>query len=218
MTETDKAGRKKTIKKLFFFVIILIFTLGIGYYIGHKIGRTYGAQQYTKLVWSNNDTQISPSVVFNKMNLYREKGRLEPFQKDLGLCALAELRAEESWRKVGLQWDPSTQSYIDISLPKDLHETELNPETSNKLCPNCVAESVLENAYISVRPETCLNALGKEICKGGEGFGIVENYTDRVVNGWIESPPHKATLLSSRSHACVGSYGGTVMLEAANVN
>lgn len=189
-----------------------------GYFVGHRIGRMYGAQQYTKKLWSNDEMQISPGKILEKINAYRKEKNLPPFRETIGLCKLARYRAGEAARNVGTRWNVASQRYEGIKdIEQELHRSELSPKQAKELCPECVFETLGENAYISVRPEPCFNLVGKKVCLGSEEFGVVENYTDRVVNGWINSPSHNELLLSPIQFGCVGSYGGIVMLEVAQV-
>ena len=208
----------KSLLKASIIPIILLGALITMYFIGHKIGRMYGAQQYTKKLWLANETQISTNKVFDKINAYREKNKLEPLKETAGLCKYAQYRAKETMESVGFKWNKQTQSYEGIEdMTKAMHQTQLTFDEAQKLCPECDLKTIGENAYISVRPEPCINFSGKKMCVGTEGFGVVENYTDRVVDGWINSPVHNELLLSPIKFGCVGSYGGIVMLEVAEV-
>lgn len=198
-------------------LLLSLTVLGIGYFIGHSIGRTFGAQQYTKKLWATNEMQLSSDKITEKINTYRSENGLEPFQETASLCTLAAFRAEEAREKFGGKWDIATQSYVGVENPNALHETDLTEETIQELCPGCVSETLSENAYISLRPETCLNLANKQFCSGGEEFGVLEKYTDRVVNGWIQSPAHNQVLLSGAKFGCVGVFGGTVILKVGEI-
>lgn len=207
-------------RKLLKFIAILALFGGffiVGYFVGNKVGRMYGAQQYTKKLWTTDEMQISANQILAKINEYRRKKNLAPFQETVGLCRLARYRAKETAKSLGGKWTIETQKYEEAELPQELHKTELTPEKAKELCPECILETLGESAYISVRPEPCLNLVGKNVCVGGEEFGVIENYTDRVVNGWIDSPEHNELLISLNDLGCVGAYGGTIILEVAQI-
>lgn len=207
----------KKLLKIVGILVILGAIFIVGYFVGHKVGRMYGAQQYTKKLWNTDEMQISASQVLEKINAYRKEKNLAPFQETNGLCKLARYRAKEATGSFGSKWTTETQKYEGVESPQELHKTELSPEKAKELCPECIFETQGENAYISVRPEPCFNLEGEKICVGGEEFGVVENYTDRIMNGWINSRVHNELLLSPIKYGCVGSYGGVVMLEVAEV-
>lgn len=203
--------------KIVLLLLLSLIVIGVGFFIGHRIGREYGAQQYTKELWAVDEMQLSSNKITTKINAYRERNELKPFRATTGLCRLARFRAEERTRKFGERWDQKTQSYEDIENSDTLHEADLTEEKINELCPECIPETLLGNVYISLRPEPCLNLENKKVCIGDEKFGVVENYTDRVVNGWIDSPEHNEVLLSPLKFGCVGVYGGTVILQVGDV-
>jgi len=112
-------------------------------------------------------------------------------------------------------WSKEDGSYRAMTDPDEMHSSELSLEESQKICLGCDFNSQRENIYTSARPEPCSNVNNNSIitCKGDELFGMVENYTDRVVKGWIFSPSHNETLLSKVKYGCVRSFGGVVILE-----
>ena len=193
----------------------MIFILGTGYFLGHKIGKQYGAQQYVKLLWNNGELSISPSLVMEKINEYRIKNDLDPFQETVGLCAYAQFRTEEVMQKYTKSWNQKTQNYDAMTDPNEMHISDLNLEQAQKICVGCDFNSQRENVYSSVRPENCfsVNKESNIACNGNESFGMVENHSHRVVNGWILSPGHNETLLSNVKNGCVASFGGVVILE-----
>lgn len=207
----------KKLLKIIGALILLGVIFIVGYFVGNRVGRMYGAQQYTKKLWSSDEMQISTNQILEKINTYRKEKNLTPFKETVGLCRLARYRAKETAKSLGGKWSVETQKYEGAESPQELHKTELNPEKAKELCPECILETLGENAYISARPEPCLNLEGKKMCIGGEKFGVVENYTDRVVNGWVESSVHNELLLLPIEFGCVGSYGGVVMLEVSQV-
>lgn len=196
-------------------IFILFFIFGFGYFIGHKTGKQYGAQQYVKLLWRQGEISISPNVVTEKINEYRDKNNLDPFQETVGLCAYAQFRAEEVMKKYTESWDKEKQSCQSMTNPDEMHKSDLSLEQAQKICINCNFNSQRENIYSSAKPESCsaINNFSTTKCTGKEEFGMVENHTDRVVKGWIFSPSHDETLLSKVKYGCVASSGGVVVLE-----
>lgn len=89
-------------------------------------------------------------------------------------------------------------------------------EQAQDLCPECDFQTQLENIYISARLEVCSSP--SVDCGNNGEFGVVENHTERVVSGWINSKSHNEVLLSPIENGCVRSVGGVVVLEIAKIS
>jgi len=210
-----KEIKKQSILKVVCFVLGGLLILALGYFLGHKVGKSYGAQQYVKLLWNKGELDISPSLVSEKIYKYREENKLKPFEETMGICAYAQFRAEEVSKKYTQQWNTKAQSYQNSTETDEIHTSALTLDQAKAVCVGCDFSTQRENIYFTARPEVCLTAnnVSSIKCDGNEKFGVVENHTDRVVKGWISSPSHNETLLSKVTHGCVASFGGVVVLE-----
>ena len=206
-------------KKFFIVLITVVFLFIIffaGYSVGGKIGRMYGAQQYTKKAWINNYMQISPNAVLNKVNELRVKNNLQPLLLTNNLCKVADIRAKYFFDKASGNWLQDKQEY----KPEQANapdSTELMNNTVKSTCPECKLDTYYEILYVSLRPESCWNTSGIKFCEGQEDFGLLENYTDRVIKIWEKDPTFKQNLLSPVKNGCVGAYGGAVVLSVAQL-
>lgn len=216
MKDKLKAAIKKANKYLGKYFLVLIIGLIIGYFIGSHIGRIFGAQQYVKKLWSNNELDIAPSKISEKIDLYRRKNNLIPFKETSGLCQYAEFRANEVAQRYLTNWNTNEQKYNSMNNPNEMHISELSDEQALNLCPECNFQTQLENIYISARPEVCSSP--SVDCGNNDEFGVVENHTERVFNGWVNSKSHNDVLLSPIENGCVRSAGGVVVLEIAKIN
>jgi hypothetical protein len=216
MIEKLKATIKNANKHLGKYLLVLLIGLIAGYFTGSHIGRIFGAQQYVKKLWRKNELNISSLKVSEKIDLYRIKNDLTPFEETSGLCKYAEFRAGEVAEKHLGEWDPKEQKYNSMDDPNELHISELSDEQAQELCPECDFKTQVENIYITARPEVCSNP--SIDCGNDDEFGVVENYTDMVFNGWVNSKSHKDVLLSPIENGCVRSVGGVVVLEIAKIN
>lgn len=205
----------KEFLKVVLILILAVVILGAGYFIGHKVGKQYGAQQYVKLLWNNGELNISANLVMKKVNEYRVKNSLEPFQETTSLCDYAQFRAEEVMRKYTSSWNRELGQFDAMTKPDEMHQSDLSLEEAQKICTNCNFSSQRENIYSTAKPEHCIsiNAKSNIPCTGDELFSMVENHTDRVVRGWILSPGHNETLLIKNKYGCIASFGGVVVLE-----
>lgn len=211
-----KSAIKNANRYLGKYFLVLLVGLIAGYSIGLHIGKISGAQQYVKKLWDKNELSITSSKVSEKIDLYRRKNGLTPFKETSGLCQYAEFRAREIAEKRLGNWNDKEQRYDSMNDPNDMHISELSYEQAQDLCPECDFQAQLENIYISARPEVCSNP--SVDCGNNDEFGVVENHTERVVNGWVNSKSHNDILLSPIENGCVRSAGGVVVLEIAKIN
>lgn len=198
-------------------LIGLFVVLIVGYLIGNRMGTTYGAQQYTWKMWQNNDMQISPNKVFGKINDLRAQNNLKPYVISDSLCRVADVRAKDTYDKRTSAWNQQKQEY-NKSQQNAPESTDAMYSMISKTCPECDLKSYGDIQYIALRPDTCWNFAGKKICEGTESFGVVEKYTDRVVNSWNDEPSLKPLLFANVNNGCIGAYGGAVVLSIANLS
>jgi len=197
-------------------LIGLFIVLIIGYFIGNRMGTTYGAQQYTWKMWKNNDTQISPNKVLEKINNLRAQKNLQPYVISSNLCKVADNRAKDTYDKAIGNWNQQKQEY-DKSQQNAPESTDATYTMISKTCPECDIKTYGDIQYVVLRPDSCWNFAGKKVCEGSENFGVVERYTDRVVDGWNNDASLKQLLYANVKNACIGAYGGTIILSVANV-
>lgn len=206
-------------KKIFIIIGQLVFLFIIffaGYFAGGKIGRMYGAQQYTKKAWVNNEMQISTNTILNKVNEIRKKNNLQPLLMTNNLCKVAEIQAKNFFDKKSANWLQDKQEY----KPEHLNapeSSELMNDIVKSNCPECEIDTYYEFRYISLRPEPCWNTSGIKFCEGQEEFGLLEKYTDRIISTWEKDPAFKQILLAPVKNGCVGAYGGSVVLSIAQL-
>lgn len=213
-------------KKIFIFLSIVI-VLFIFFKItqwSYREGQISGAQQYVKKMFNTNNLQISTNDMMDKINVYRKKNNLDPFEESIGLCKLAEFEAKNFFKQQQQSWDKKTGKYI---KSYDTESQKLTRKKAQELCPKCNfgnpsienlenTESYAELRYIILRPDLCseLQRLNAPIqCKGDESFGVVEHISDRVINGWINNEKFRKILLSEVKNACIRSYAGAVILS-----
>ncbi len=199
-----------------FSLIGLFVVLGVGYSLGGKVGRQTGAQQYTKKMWANNETQLSTYAIFQKVNAYREKNNLKPLMLEDGLCRVANNEAQLFFDKSNLNYDPAQQQYK--SDQQNAPESfEVFAQRISGICPNCDVNTYNQTSYVSLRPESCWNVAGRQVCDGDEGFGMMEKYVDRIVKLWSEDSSLKEALVSPVKYGCVGAYGGAVVFSVSDL-
>lgn len=206
-------------KKIFLIIggVVLLFIIFFaGYSVGGKIGRMYGAQQYTKKAWANNEMQISANAVLNKVNEIRAKNNMQPLLITNNLCKVADIRAKYVFDKASGNWSQDKQEY----KPEQANAPESTESMNNTIkstCPECKLDTYNDIGYVSLRPESCWNTSGIKLCEGQEEFGVLEKYTDRVINGWEKDPALKQILLAPVKNGCIGVYGGSVVLSIAQL-
>lgn len=201
---------------IIFSLIGLFVVLGVGYSLGGKVGRQTGAQQYTKKMWANNESQLSTYAIFQKVNAYREKNNLKPLILEDGLCKVANNEAQRYFDKANTNYDPAQQQYNgdQQNAPESF---EAFAQRMAGICPNCNADTYNQASYVSLRPESCWNIEGKKVCEGDESFGMMEKYLDRIVRLWSEDSGLKEVVLSPAEYGCVGGYGGAIILSVSNL-
>lgn len=194
----------------------MLILLGLGYFLGGRVGVQNGAQQYTKKMWANNDMQLSSYAIFQGVNEFRQQNNLEPLVMEDGLCRLANNQAQYNFELQTSDWDQEQQQY-----KNDQQNSPESPEQFGQkilnFCPNCDLDSYDYAIYVSLRPESCWNYAGVKFCDGDEEFGMLEKYTDRVVKMWSEDAAMKQALLNPVDYGCVGAYGGSVVLSVSNL-
>jgi hypothetical protein len=201
---------------IIFSLVGLFVVLGAGYLIGNRVGQQTGAQQYTKKMWANNESQISTYSIFQKVNAYRERNDLEPLMLSDGLCKIANNEAQRFFDKSNSNYDPGQQQYN--SDQQNAPESfEAFAQRAASICPECDLEVYNQASYVSLRPESCWNVAGKQVCEGDEEFGMMEKYTDRIVKLWSEDSGLKEVVYSPAQYGCVGAYGGAVILSVSDV-
>lgn len=213
-------GGKIMMKKIFIILgglIGLFILFAVGYFIGNRMGTTYGAQQYTWKMWRNNDMQISANKILDKINELRAQNNLKPYVIFDSLCKVANIRAKDTYDKATGSWNQQKQEY-DKSQQNAPESTDPTYQMISKTCPECDLKTYTDIKYIVLRPDTCWNFAGKKVCEGEENFGVVEKYPDRVVNSWNEEVSLKSVLSANVKSGCVGVYGGAVVLSVANLN
>jgi len=200
-----------------FSLIGLFIVLGVGYSLGGKVGRQTGAQQYTKRMWANNESQLSTYAIFQKVNAYREQNNLEPLQLADGLCKIANNEAQRFFDKSNSNYDPSQQQYNgdQQNAPESF---EAFAQRASSICPECDLDMYNQASYVSLRPESCWNVAGKQVCDGDEEFGMMEKYTDRIVRLWSEDSGLKEVVMTPAQYGCVGAYGGAVVFAVSDIN
>ena len=197
-------------------LIGLFVVLGVGYSLGGKVGRETGAQQYTKKMWANNEFQLSTYSIFQKVNAYRQQNNLEPFVMEDSLCKVANNEAQIYYEKSNSSYDLEQQAYnSDQQNAPDSYEA-ISQRILNS-CPGCDMDVYNQANYVSLRPESCWNIAGKQVCEGDEEFGMMENYIDRIVKLWSEDAGLKEVVTSPAQYGCVGAYGGSVVLSVSNL-
>lgn len=197
-------------------LIGLFVVLGVGYSLGGKVGRQTGAQQYTKKMWANNESQLSTYSIFQKVNAYRQQNNLEPLVMEDSLCKVANNEAQIFYEKSNSSYDVEQQGYnSDQQNAPDSFEAM--SQRILKSCPGCDMDAYNQASYVSLRPESCWNIAGKQVCEGDEEFGMMENYIDRIVKLWSEDSGLKEVVMSPAQYGCVGAYGGSVVLSVSNL-
>lgn len=206
----------KKILFVFFGLIGLVIILFVGYMIGSNIGQTTGAQQYTKKMWMNDESQISTYNIFQKINDLRVKGNLQPFAMDNNLCKVAYTRAKSIFDKATGTWFQEKQQYNQDqqNVPES---KDVIVQMIRTTCPTCDITTYNEANYTSLRPETCWNYAGKQVCEGDESYGILEKYVERIVKLWSEDSNLKQVIYSPIKYGCVEAYGGSVQLSISQI-
>jgi len=206
---------KKTLKVIFSLIGLFVL-FGAGYLLGVKVGLQDGAQQYTKKMWANNESQISTYAVFQKINAYREQNNLQPLILEDGLCRVANNEAQIYYKESELNYDVEQQKYNSDQQNAPESFEEMSQRVLNS-CPNCDIDVYNQVSYVSLRPEPCWNIAGKQVCEGDEDFGMMERYVDRIVTLWSEDSGFKEAVMSPARYGCVGAYGGAVVLSVSNL-
>jgi len=212
-------------KKIFAIIgslIILIIILFVGYFIGNKVGQTTGAQQYTKKLFSENEISISTSGMFEQINIFRMANGKPAFFESIGICQIAQKRAEINLKKNTNMWDSASGSYkkeIDTGF-------EITLDDAKKMCPECIFmnDKKLEDNYygelsfIVLHPDVC-SVVDSKVnlpCKGDESYGVTEHFPERILKQWTETDSLKGILLlDNYDIGCVRSYGGSVIFSVA---
>lgn len=212
-------------KKIFTIVgslIILIAILIVGYFIGNKIGQTTGAQQYTKKLFTENEISISTSGMLEQINTFRNANGKPAFVESIGVCQIAQKRAEINFKKSANMWDSASGSYkkeADTGLGITLDDAK-------KMCPECIFMNdkklednyIGELSYVVLHPDVCsvVDSKANLACKGDESYGVTEHFPERILKQWMETDSSKETLLMENyGLGCVRSYGGSVILTIA---
>ncbi len=199
-------------------LIILIVFLFVGYLIGNRVGQSTGAQQYTKKLFFENEISISTSGMLEQINSFRKTNGKPALEESIGICNIAQKRAEINFKKMTGKWDANTGSYKD---PND-NEIGIDFDEAKTLCPECkfMNDKKLEDNYygelsfIVLRPDLCIEANSKSAlpCKGDESYGVTEHFPERILKQWTESDSFKKMLLLDNYNiGCVRSYGGSVI-------
>jgi len=203
-------------------LIILIVVLIVGYFIGNKIGQTSGAQQYTKKLFSENEISVSTSGMLEQINTFRQANGKPAFIESIGICQLAQKRAEINFKEKAGLWDSASSSY----KKEQDNGLGIALDDAKKLCPECTFmndKKMEENYYgelnyVVLRPDVCsvVNSKANLSCKGDESFGVTEHFPERILKQWVESDSSKGTLLMENyGLGCVRSYGGSVIFAIA---
>lgn len=199
-------------------LIILIIFLFVGYVLGSRLGQTTGAQQYTKKLFSTNEISISTSGMLEQINSFRETNGKSALVESVGICNIAQKRAEINFKNMTGSWDSDSGSYKNT----EGNTIGINLNEAKELCPECYFMNNKdfednyygELSYIVLRPDLCseANAKGTLSCKGDEGYGVTEHFPERILKQWVESGSLKDTLLLDNYNlGCVRSYGGSVI-------
>lgn len=213
-------------KKIFAIVgslVILIIILIIGYFIGNKIGQTTGAQQYTKKLFFDNEISISTPGILEQINTFREVNGKSALVESIGICQIAQKRAEINFKKSANLWDSISSSYKNT----EDNDIGIDLDEAKKMCPECTFmkdKKLLDNYYgelnyVVLRPDICSETNKKSalLCKGDESFGVTEHFPERILKQWTETDSLKSMLLLDGNIGCVRSYGGSVIF-AIGVN
>ena len=202
--------------------IILIIILFVGYFIGNKIGQTTGAQQYTKKLFAENEMSVSTSGMLEQINIFRKSNGKSPLEESIGICQIAQKRAEINFKEKTNSWDSASGSYKNT----DISDAGISLDEAKKMCPECVFmkdKGLFDNyfgelSFIVLRPDLCIEANSKSAlsCKGDESYGVTEHFPERILKQWIETESLKSILLLDNYNiGCVRSYGGSVIFSIA---
>jgi len=203
-------------------LIILIIVLFVGYLIGNNVGQITGAQQYTKKLFSEDEISISTSTMLEQINTFRQANGKPAFIESIGVCQLAQKRAEINFKKNISRWDSTSGSYKE----EENNGLGITLDDAKKMCPECIFmdDKKLEDnyigelSYIVLRPDLCSEANSKSAlsCKGDESYGVTEHFPERILKQWMEKDSSKETLLMENyGLGCVRSYGGSVIFTIA---
>ncbi len=203
-------------------LIILIIVLLMGCLIGNKTGQIVGAQQYIGKLFSKNELSISTDGMLEQINTLRKANGKSVLTESVGVCRIAQKRAEINFKNSVDMWDSGSGSYkeeVDTGLGITLDDAK-------KMCPECIFmnDKKLEENYIGelnyviLRPDVCsaVNSRADLACKGDESYGVTEHFPERVLKGWMETDSLRETLLTDNyGLGCVRSYGGSVVFIIA---
>jgi hypothetical protein len=198
-------------------LVILIIFLFMGYMTGNHVGLSTGAQQYTKKLFSENEISISTSDILEQINNFRKSNNKPGLEESIGVCRIAQKRAEINFKNMAERWDSNAGSY----KKSDNNDIGIDLAEAKVLCPECkfTNDKNLEDNYygelsfIVLRPDLCIEANSKSLpCKGDESYSVTEHFPERVLKQWTENDSFKKMLLlDGYNIGCVRSYGGSVI-------
>lgn len=206
-------------------LIILIVIFFVGYFSGNKLGQITGAQQYTKKLFSVNEISISTSGMLEQINNFRKANNKPVLEESIGICNIAQKRAEIYFKKKAGDWDSANSSYKNT----DVNDVGISLDEAKKMCPECnflKDKELFDNYYgelsfIVLHPDMCVtvNQRTNLPCKGDESYSVTEHFPERILKQWFENDSFKKMLLLDNYNiGCVRSYGGSIIFATAVKN
>lgn len=206
-------------------LIILVVIFSVGYFSGNKLGQTTGAQQYTQKLFSVNEISISTSGMLDQINIFRKANGKNILEESIGICNIAQKRAEIYFKKKIGDWDSANGNYKNT----DTNDVGISLDEAKKMCPECVFikdKELFDNYYgelsfIVLHPDMCITVNQKINlpCKGDESFSLTEHFPERILKQWTEDESFKKMLLLDNYNiGCVRSFGGSIIFATAVKN